>query len=93
MFLLNSLDICALKPEAGRCTGQDIKWFYNSTTVRCERFYYGGCDGNPNRFDSEDECDSFCNNEGSGEVTVVDPDVTVDSCKFFRMYSILFGKN
>ncbi|XP_052057673.1 papilin-like isoform X2 [Mytilus californianus] len=72
-------NICALRPEAGKCRGRDIKWFYNSTSVRCERFYYGGCDGNPNRFDSEEECDSFCNNEGSGEVTIVDPDKTVDS--------------
>ncbi|CAC5396232.1 unnamed protein product [Mytilus coruscus] len=72
-------NICALRPEVGKCRGRDIKWFYNSTSVRCERFYYGGCDGNPNRFDSEEECDSFCNNEGSGEVTIVDPDKTVDS--------------
>ena len=74
-------DICGLRPETGRCRERHIKWFYNGTTSRCERFIYGGCDGNPNKFDTQDECDSFCA-EGSGEITV-DIDVSgVDSCKY-----------
>jgi hypothetical protein len=80
-FLFIITDICGLRPETGRCRERHIKWFYNGTTSRCERFIYGGCDGNPNKFDTQDECDSFCA-EGSGEITV-DIDVSgVDSCKY-----------
>uniref|UniRef100_K1PKN2 Papilin n=1 Tax=Magallana gigas TaxID=29159 RepID=K1PKN2_MAGGI len=51
---------CGLKPERGPCTNYSVLYFYNSTAKRCQRFWYGGCDGNDNRFNTEDECKEKC---------------------------------
>ena len=37
------------------------RYFYNSTSGRCEVFYYGGCSGNENKFMSIEECNQRCN--------------------------------
>ncbi|XP_046402802.1 LOW QUALITY PROTEIN: papilin [Ischnura elegans] len=53
-------DICALPKDMGPCPGSLLRWYYDSTTESCKQFLYGGCQGNPNRFRSEDECRSSC---------------------------------
>ncbi len=35
-------------------------WFYNTGTGRCERFRFGGCGGNANRFWSQSSCERRC---------------------------------
>jgi len=55
-----SINICALKPETGRCRGAATRWFHNTATNKCETFTYGGCDGNPNNFVSKEECQKVC---------------------------------
>jgi hypothetical protein len=51
---------CFLKPEMGPCRALIGMWFYNSSLAQCDLFSYGGCQGNGNRFDGEDECNEFC---------------------------------
>ena len=42
-----------------------MRWFFNSTIQRCDRFWYGGCnEGNGNNFLDEAECLQKC---GRGE--------------------------
>ena len=53
-------DVCRLPREVGRCRAAIPVFYYNSEAGRCERFFYGGCDGNGNRFDSEEECSARC---------------------------------
>ncbi len=36
------------------------KWSYNLLTSKCEKFIYGGCGGNQNRFDTKEECMKTC---------------------------------
>lgn len=37
----------------------------------CSRFWYGGCDGNGNRYKSKEECDQICvMPQGPGEYAV-----------------------
>ena len=64
LFILNycsTLDACEkacnlcdlrLKPGPGEfsCYAMIPSWYYNSKTGSCEQFYYGGCNGNANRF-------------------------------------------
>ena len=35
-------------------------YFYNKDNGKCEYFGYGGCGGNSNRFNSEEECRARC---------------------------------
>ncbi|KAM9085203.1 collagen alpha-3(VI) chain isoform 3-T4 [Megaptera novaeangliae] len=53
-------DICKLPKEEGTCRDFILKWYYDSITESCARFWYGGCGGNENRFDSQDECEKVC---------------------------------
>ncbi|CAI4225042.1 unnamed protein product [Auanema sp. JU1783] len=53
-------DRCFLPKETGRCRNVQVKYHYDATLGQCVQFYYSGCDGNDNRFDSEEECQSLC---------------------------------
>ncbi|KPJ10062.1 Papilin, partial [Papilio machaon] len=53
-------EICVLPAETGECADYREKWFYDTTNKGCRQFYYGGCDGNENRFDSQQECEMRC---------------------------------
>ncbi|XP_053103586.1 pancreatic trypsin inhibitor-like [Hemicordylus capensis] len=51
---------CQLPPETGICKARFTRYFYNWRTKRCETFIYGGCLGNLNRFEMEQECQRAC---------------------------------
>jgi hypothetical protein len=54
-------DKCLLVQESGPCDAAIPAYFHNSETGTCEPFTYGGCEGNDNRFDTLEECQSACN--------------------------------
>ncbi len=54
------ISYCELPPDVGPCRAIIPRWFFNSTTDRCERFFYGGCEGNANNFATLDACESAC---------------------------------
>ncbi|KAF6361290.1 collagen type VI alpha 3 chain [Rhinolophus ferrumequinum] len=56
----NERDICKLPREEGTCRKFILKWYYDSQTNSCARFWYGGCGGNENRFNSQKECEKVC---------------------------------
>uniref|UniRef100_A0AC34QH26 BPTI/Kunitz inhibitor domain-containing protein n=1 Tax=Panagrolaimus sp. JU765 TaxID=591449 RepID=A0AC34QH26_9BILA len=39
-----------------------LKFFYDKTTKHCQPFFYNGCGGNTNRFNSVQECRDQCSN-------------------------------
>jgi hypothetical protein len=51
---------CSLKKDMGTCNNYTIKYFFDAEYGGCSRFWYGGCDGNKNRFESNEECKSVC---------------------------------
>ncbi|XP_020291708.1 uncharacterized protein LOC109858643 isoform X3 [Pseudomyrmex gracilis] len=54
-------DKCLVKMgEQGPCKQYIYKWTFNKTKGECQTFIYGGCLGNENRFNSEDECLHYC---------------------------------
>ncbi|GFU22648.1 tissue factor pathway inhibitor [Nephila pilipes] len=54
---------CMQPPEAGLCLAYIPSFYYNPATKKCQSFVYGGCQGNKNRFFSEDECMKKCGNQ------------------------------
>uniref|UniRef100_A0A8B9BF20 BPTI/Kunitz inhibitor domain-containing protein n=1 Tax=Anser brachyrhynchus TaxID=132585 RepID=A0A8B9BF20_9AVES len=53
-------DACDLPQDSGECQNFDLKWYYNKDQKMCSRFWYGGCGGNRNRFETQEECEFLC---------------------------------
>lgn len=53
-------DICRLAKDIGTCRKFILKWYFDVETSSCARFWYGGCGGNENRFNSQSECEKVC---------------------------------
>ena len=59
--------VCSLGADPGPCRASIPRFFYNSTSMKCERFIYGGCAGNDNNFGSEEECQGCCGKFANGD--------------------------
>ncbi|KAL7010791.1 hypothetical protein ACKWTF_013941 [Chironomus riparius] len=54
---------CGYMSSIGSCDDEyTLKYFYHPEHGDCSRFWYGGCGGNLNRFDTEEKCISTCIN-------------------------------
>ena len=51
---------CSQAPDSGPCEAAIQRWYYDSSTDRCKRFTYGGCDGNSNNFPRKKQCRRKC---------------------------------
>ncbi|XP_077523522.1 BPTI/Kunitz domain-containing protein-like [Amblyomma americanum] len=52
------MKICRDDPVVGPCRAHISRWWYNGEW--CEEFFYGGCKGNLNNFESLDQCQKAC---------------------------------
>uniref|UniRef100_A0A8C6S5W5 Tissue factor pathway inhibitor n=1 Tax=Neogobius melanostomus TaxID=47308 RepID=A0A8C6S5W5_9GOBI len=52
--------VCLLPVEEGPCRADLPRFYYNTLRQKCERFYYGGCQGNANNFHTYQECHKTC---------------------------------
>ncbi|XP_078681744.1 uncharacterized protein LOC144916492 [Branchiostoma floridae x Branchiostoma belcheri] len=59
-FCCPDLKPCQQPKEPGPCKGSFPRWFFNILTGQCEYFIYGGCGGNGNNFETEEECERAC---------------------------------
>ncbi|XP_030062199.1 collagen alpha-6(VI) chain isoform X2 [Microcaecilia unicolor] len=53
-------DACTMVQDEGDCDEYILKWYYNKLQKACTPFWYGGCGGNSNRFESQEACEGLC---------------------------------
>ncbi|XP_026172744.1 collagen alpha-6(VI) chain-like [Mastacembelus armatus] len=51
---------CLLPPDAGGCQSYTVMWHFDKRYGKCSAFWYGGCGGNTNRFETRTECQRAC---------------------------------
>lgn len=70
--LAEDAEPCTQPVEEGGCQRYTLRWYYNQRAAECRPFVYSGCQGNLNRFGSQEECELRCRQRvetgaGSGE--------------------------
>ncbi|XP_076091712.1 carboxypeptidase inhibitor SmCI-like [Mytilus galloprovincialis] len=79
-------DVCNLSLDAGPCDVNSVMFYYNSDTRTCEKFNYGGCLGNANKFYDYRECEAACHVEDQSP-EVCDQPRSIGDCPFkFNQY-------
>jgi len=58
-----SLSVCEQPLDPGPCRGNNPRWYYDDQLGSCRNFTYGGCQGNKNRFMTEDACQNSCGHQ------------------------------
>ncbi|XP_052769423.1 papilin-like [Mya arenaria] len=53
-------NVCSLPKVVGLCKAYFPRWYFDKDTCTCRTFVYGGCQGNDNRFDTKEDCESHC---------------------------------
>ncbi|XP_054660764.1 collagen alpha-3(VI) chain-like [Grus americana] len=72
---------CGLDKDPGSaCARFAVMWYHRRETGSCERFWYGGCGGNANRFGSERDCVRACVDPGLDRADVGESNVTQAAC-------------
>ncbi len=56
-------NVCRLAPETGPCRARIPRWYFDANTGQCEEFFYGGCQGNGNNFQTVEQCRAACADE------------------------------
>jgi len=53
---------CSLLPDHGPCytPNDELRWYFDTNTNTCQQFYYGGCGGNENNYNSFEMCIQSC---------------------------------
>uniref|UniRef100_A0A914Y8A7 BPTI/Kunitz inhibitor domain-containing protein n=1 Tax=Panagrolaimus superbus TaxID=310955 RepID=A0A914Y8A7_9BILA len=71
---------CEHPKDTGPCNRFVTKWYFNKGDGTCNRFHYGGCEGNSNRFENEQECRNKCGDY-------------IDTCHLPKVSGPCAGKN
>ncbi|XP_055052299.2 kunitz-type protease inhibitor 2 [Misgurnus anguillicaudatus] len=53
-------EACLAPSDSGPCRAAFSRFYFEPSTHSCQPFLYGGCQGNQNRYNTEEECMSAC---------------------------------
>ncbi|EEC02049.1 Kunitz domain-containing protein, putative, partial [Ixodes scapularis] len=56
-------DVCSMPLVEGSCNEDIPRYFFNTTSSRCDVFQYKGCTGNDNNFETHEDCLAECEGE------------------------------
>ncbi|GMS79468.1 hypothetical protein PENTCL1PPCAC_1643 [Pristionchus entomophagus] len=59
----SQITACGQPQDQGKqCAGTSYKlmWYYDTAEGRCSQFWYGGCEGNDNKFPTQELCENVC---------------------------------
>ncbi|KAM9591558.1 thrombin inhibitor hemalin-like [Morphnus guianensis] len=51
---------CTIPRVTGLCCASFLRWYYSPANRTCRQFIYGGCQGNKNNYQHEEECLKCC---------------------------------
>uniref|UniRef100_A0A3Q3IU53 BPTI/Kunitz inhibitor domain-containing protein n=1 Tax=Monopterus albus TaxID=43700 RepID=A0A3Q3IU53_MONAL len=51
---------CSQTLDPGPCRYYVVKWYYDAMANSCAQFWFGGCLGNSNQFETEKSCRETC---------------------------------
>ncbi|XP_034662170.1 kunitz-type serine protease inhibitor HCRG2-like [Drosophila subobscura] len=60
--------ICLEPSSYGSCKERQLRFHYDALSNSCNAFYYSGCGGTQNRFESQTQCWDYC----------MDPEITYE---------------
>ena len=60
VFQCKMIPDCMLPPKVGDCKAQIARFYFDQKLMDCRQFFYGGCNGNGNRFETYEECMDTC---------------------------------
>ena len=58
--IVATANICELPGDSGPCVAAFPRYYFNKSSGMCEKFIYGGCEGNQNNFRTIGECKRTC---------------------------------
>ncbi|KAG8181904.1 hypothetical protein JTE90_026062 [Oedothorax gibbosus] len=53
-------ELCKASANSGNCSAFFVRFYFDSITGQCRRFFYSGCNGNRNNFKTLRECNRTC---------------------------------
>ena len=59
-FFFSVQQACHFKKAVGECSGQFLRYYYDSVHDKCKKFLWSGCIGNGNRFFDQASCNATC---------------------------------
>uniref|UniRef100_A0A3P8V0A2 BPTI/Kunitz inhibitor domain-containing protein n=1 Tax=Cynoglossus semilaevis TaxID=244447 RepID=A0A3P8V0A2_CYNSE len=65
---VSTAERCGLSLDPGPCRNYEVRWYYDTTANSCAQFWFGGCLGNSNRFETERSCRETCMSHGGSHV-------------------------
>ncbi|XP_012503280.1 PREDICTED: tissue factor pathway inhibitor 2 [Propithecus coquereli] len=78
--------VCRLEVSENWCGESIEEYFFNLTSMTCEKFLFGGCQPNENRFPDEATCMSFCAPKKSPSFCYSPKDEGICSANVTRYY-------